>query len=181
MTTISPMIKTEQNLSFSVGSQCIYLGNTTPCGPLSTVITQKLKDTCRWLRFHNGLSGFNSDGILPHWQLCHKVFSFLVIFPSSNSWKFEGDTVKQENSPCIWIHALQIFKWLQPKNYARYQQIVGQSDRSMCLIFLRCFPDYFEHSKGIFGDSFTFKFDIMASLLLASQCSLTLNFQMAVI
>ena len=38
------MIKTEQNLGFSVGGLNI-LGNITPGGPLSTVITQNMKKT----------------------------------------------------------------------------------------------------------------------------------------
>ena len=56
----------------------MYLGNITPCAPLSTVFPQKLKYTCRWLRFHIDFSGFNSDGILSHSQLCHLPFGFLV-------------------------------------------------------------------------------------------------------
>ena len=56
------MIKTEQKFMFS-SMFSTYLGNITPCGPLSTVITQKLKYTCRWLGFHNDLGGFNSDGV----------------------------------------------------------------------------------------------------------------------
>ena len=58
------MIKCEQKVKFS-SRLSTYLGNITPCGQLSTVITQKLKYTCGWLRFYNDLGGFNSDGILP--------------------------------------------------------------------------------------------------------------------
>ena len=57
------MIKTEQKVKFSSGFST-YLGNIIPCGPLSSVITHKLKCTCGWLRFHD-LGGFNSDGVLP--------------------------------------------------------------------------------------------------------------------
>ena len=45
-----------------VGSQCSW--EISLCGPFSTIITQKLKYTCGWLRFHNDLGGFNSDGVL---------------------------------------------------------------------------------------------------------------------
>ena len=58
------MIEIEQKVKFS-SSFSMYLGNITPCGPLSTVITQKLRYTCGWLRFHNDLGGFNSDGVQP--------------------------------------------------------------------------------------------------------------------
>ena len=34
----------------------MQLGNIAPCGPLSTMITQKLKYTCRWLRSQNDLA-----------------------------------------------------------------------------------------------------------------------------
>ena len=44
----------------------LVLGNITPCRPLSTMITQKLIYTCRWLGSHMGFDGFNSDGVLPH-------------------------------------------------------------------------------------------------------------------
>ena len=57
------MIKNEQKVQFS-SRFSTYLGNSTPCGPLNTVITQKLRYTYRWLRFHNDLGGFNSAGIL---------------------------------------------------------------------------------------------------------------------
>ena len=58
------MIKTEQKVKYS-SRFSTYLGNITSYGMLSTVITQKVKYTCGWLRFHNDLGGFNSDGILP--------------------------------------------------------------------------------------------------------------------
>ena len=48
----------------------MVLGNITPCKPLSTMITQKLIYTCRWLGSHMDVNGFNLDGLLPHWQLC---------------------------------------------------------------------------------------------------------------
>ena len=71
------MIKTEPKVKF-LSWFSMHLGNIIPCGPLSTDTTQKLKYTCRWLRFHNDLRGFNSDGMLSHWQQCHKPFGFLV-------------------------------------------------------------------------------------------------------
>ena len=57
------IIKTEQKVELSRFS--MYLVKYHSMWALSTVITQKLKYTCRWLRFHNNLGGFNSDGILP--------------------------------------------------------------------------------------------------------------------
>ena len=68
--------KLNQKLTFPVGFQwsweiSLHVGHS--------VLTQKLKYTCRWIRFHNDLGGFNSDCILPRWQLCHKPFGFLVI------------------------------------------------------------------------------------------------------
>ena len=59
------MIKTKQKVKF-LNSFSMYLGNITPRGPLSTVITQKLKYTCGWLRFQNDVNRFYSDGVLPH-------------------------------------------------------------------------------------------------------------------
>ena len=44
----------------------LVLGNITLCRPLSTMITQKLIYTCRWLGSHVDVNGFNSDGLLPH-------------------------------------------------------------------------------------------------------------------
>ena len=58
------MIKTEQKVKF-FSRLSMHLGNITPCGPLSTNVTQKLKYTCGWLRFPNDLGGFNSDSVLP--------------------------------------------------------------------------------------------------------------------
>ena len=73
-------------------------------------------------------------------------------------------------------------KWLPFKNYARYQQMVSQNNRSISMsnIFVT-FSEFLRQYKSIFQGSFIFKFDNIAALLLASQCSLTSNFQMAVI
>ena len=67
------------NLSDKIQSKCekkkkldlktilhLVLGNITPCRSLSTMITQKLIYTCRWLGFHMDVNGFNSEGVLPH-------------------------------------------------------------------------------------------------------------------
>ena len=54
------------------------IGNITPCGPFSSVITQKLKYTSRWLIFHNDLSRFKSDGVLPADSCVLSPLAFLL-------------------------------------------------------------------------------------------------------
>ena len=66
----------------------MVLGNITPCRPLSTMITQKLIYTCRWLGSHMGVDGFNSDGVLPHLQLCWSHYRWRVRL---QDWLHSGD------------------------------------------------------------------------------------------
>ena len=66
----------------------MVLGNITPCRPLSTMITEKLKNTCRWLGSHMVVDGFNSDGVLSHWQLCWSHYRWKVRL---QDWLHSGD------------------------------------------------------------------------------------------
>ena len=66
----------------------MVLGNITPCRPLSTMITQKVIYTYRWLRSHMDVDGLNSDGGLPHWQLCWSHYRWRVRL---QDWLHTGD------------------------------------------------------------------------------------------
>ena len=66
----------------------MVLGNITPCRPLSTMTTQKLIYTCRWLESHMDVDHFNSDGLLPHWQLCWSHYRWRVRL---QDWLHSGD------------------------------------------------------------------------------------------
>ena len=66
----------------------MVLGNITPCRCLTTIITQELIYTCRWLRSYINVDGLNSDGALPHWQLCWSHYRWRIRL---QDWLHGGD------------------------------------------------------------------------------------------
>ena len=52
------------------------------------MITEKLIYTCRWLESHMDVDGCNSDGLLPHQQLCWSHFRWRVRL---QDWLHSGD------------------------------------------------------------------------------------------